>query len=394
MSEVIHQMFGLFGDKYYAVDDCDRIVIPNDLDYKSSAIVTKIHDCTDEAELDVYQYYTDLMTDCNSERVKYMKDFLLGEKIVNIEKINNNFVVGITYTLYDKNGKVVKSGNSEVDAQWCMPIILSDVKEGNMLEYHKGIIMDGRIEICIPDTIRYGIRNSANRHPYTLRISKVYAVASNGGYKYITEDGSQLDTGDCSCGANSSHHYHASNAQYRMHHHNGLCDTNFNSCFVTNAKLGTTIIDQVVTSAKLEAPPEYEKIDICHIPLGTSDYTIKLNHKLKHIIVNLEIFVDNFNEVYDREDIAKLLSYNALQAAEDIESGSTDSDDEDNDLSCGCSCCKPQTPTTPDETDGEDESDLDNTSGETEEDKDKEGADLTDGGDVSENSDGSINVEI
>lgn len=377
MSEVIHQMFGLFGDKYYAVDDCDRIVIPNNLDYKASAVVTRINECIDEAEIDVYQYHTDLTTDCNAERVKFMKDFLLGEKVVNIEKIKSNFVVGITYALYDKNGKVIKSGNSEVDAQWCMPIILSDVKNGNMLEYHKGIIMDGRIQICIPDTVRYGIRNGASQHPYTLRISEVFALSSNGGYKYITETGSQLNTGDCSCGADSSKHCHADNAQYRIHHHNGLCDTNFNSCFITNAKIGTTIIDQVVASTKLEAPPEYEKVDICHIPLGSSDYTIKLNHKLKHIIVNLEVFVDNFNEVYDAEDIAKLLSYNANNGDTDIDPDdpdNPDNPDDPKDPSCGCGCdnCKPNP--------GGNES-GDNT-------------DLPDGGDITENPDGSVNVEI
>lgn len=312
MNDVIHQLFGFFNDKYYAMDDCDRIVIPTNLDYKSSAVVTKIHEDLCEAEIDAYQYHSDVMTDSNSERVKYMKDYLLGEKVKDIEKIQQNFVVGISYTLYNKDGKVVRSGTSEVDAQWCMPIILDDIKEGNTLEYRKGIILDGRIEICIPDTVRYGIRAAMNQHPYILRINEIFALATNGGYKYITETGSQLDTADdCHCGASTSLHAHARDAHYKVHHHNGLCDVNFNSCFVTNAKIGTTIIDSVVAPAELESPIQYEKIDLARISLGTSDFTIKLDHKLKHIIVNLEVFVDNLNEVYDRNDIAKLLEYNA-----------------------------------------------------------------------------------
>lgn len=309
---VVHQMFGLHNGKYYEVDTCNRIVIPNDLEYKENAVVTTLHKDREEAVVDAYFYHTDLVAICNSERVKFMKDFLIGEKITEIEQLGGTYILGVDYTVYNKDGKVLKSGKSEVDAQWCMPLILSDVREHNVLEYRKGIILDGRIAICIPEVSRYGIRNAINQHPYTIKINEVYAIASNGGYKYITEDGSQVDTPDCGCPICPPHHHHEDSASYNIHHHhNGLCDVNFNSCFITNAKIGTTIIDQVVSSAKLEAPPEYEAVDLCHISLGTPQYTIKIDSKLKMIVLNLELFMDNYNEVYDKEDITKILEYNA-----------------------------------------------------------------------------------
>ena len=306
MNEVVHQMFGLHNGKYYTVDSCDRIVIPMDVEYKKNAIITRLHEEVREAEIDAYFYHTDLTTDCNSERVKYMKEFLLGEKIKNIEHISGNYVIGINYSIFNKDGKVIKSGKSEVDAKWCVPILLSDVKSENILEYRKGIILDGRVVITIPEISRYGIRNAMNQHPYTIRINEIFSVASNGGYKYITETGSQLDSESCSCSEHCEDH-----ANYYIHHHNGLCDANFNSCFITNAKIGTTIIDKVVASAKLEAPPEYECIDLCHILLKGQEYTIKVDQKLKAVVLNLELFMDNYNEVYDMGDITKILEYNS-----------------------------------------------------------------------------------
>lgn len=329
---VMHQLYGFYNNKYYAVDGCNRIVIPMDLEYKQNAVVTTLRKELDEANIDAYFYHTDLTTDRNPSRVKFMKDYLLGEKITEIEHLSGNYIIGVDYSVYNKDGKVVKAGKSEVDAQWCMPMLLSEVQSENILEYRKGIILDGRIVINIPEISRYGIRNAINQHPYTIKINEVYALMASGGYKRITEFGSQLDTPECPpptppCAYPPNPH-HGDGASYNIHHHhNGLCDVNFNSCFITNAKIGTTMIDQVVASATLEAPPEYTCVDLCHISLGDPQHTIKMDQKLKTVVLNLELFLDNLNEVYDREDINKILQYNA-GLPEDPDDPGTGSDDD------------------------------------------------------------------
>lgn len=335
MSEYNPQMYGLFGTKYYAVTGGTQIIIPSDLEYQASAVIPRINESLSQAEIDMYRYHSDLVTNCNVERVRNMKDYLLAKKVTEIPKITGNYIVGIAYDLYNKEGKVIRSGNSEVDAVWYTPIILEKIKEGNMLEYRKGLILDGHIQICIPEIACYGIKNCYNQHPYTLKIRDIYAVAANGDYKHITECGSQMNTDTCECAGDTNHHHHCGSAQYHIHHHNGLCDTNFNSCFITNAKIGTTIIDQVVASATLDAPVEYEKIDIFHTDCSSLEYTLKLNAAIKHILVNLEVFVDNFNEVYDAKDIENLLLYNGGEAdAYDPDSDSCDCDD----CADGCPC--------------------------------------------------------
>lgn len=322
MSNAIHQIFGYFNGKYYSMEDQNRIVIPNNMDYVSPAIVSKIHSDCKEAEIDIYQYHTDMATICNVERVKFMKEFLLGEKVTSINDISDQFNVGIKYEIYDKNGDIMCASEFAIGAHWCMALLMEDVKNSNMMEYRKALVLDGRIQIPIPQITAYGILGAMENHPYTFRIVEIFALSTKGGARYVTEMGSQME--NCGCGVNPNHQYHCNNAQYNVKHHNGLCDLNFNSCFITNAKIGTSIIDNVVASAVLEAPQEYEKIPLCSIPMEGGSYTIKFNAPLKRIIVNMEFLIDNLNEVYDREDIRALLEMNANPEVELPEDDVTD----------------------------------------------------------------------
>ena len=320
----VHQLFGLFGENYYMVPSCSHVVIPENLDYLSKSIQTQLSDSYPQAEIDMYHYYTDLTTTCNVKRVANMKDMLITEKVENIDSINTDYVIGITYELYNKDGKLLKSGTSETEAKYCSALITDEILEGNVMEYRKGLVFDGRIEINIPEISRYGIRNAYSQHPYIIKIKSIYVVSSTGDSSIITESGSQVDI-PTDCITNHDHRAYSSN--YRCHMHDTLCDRNFASCFLTNAKVGTTLIDATVLPTKLEIPEETERVQLCAIPCNGSDYTIKLNKKINLIILNLEVLLDNFNYVYDIEDIKEVLKYNSSDDSEDGEDQTYDPDD-------------------------------------------------------------------
>ena len=303
----VHQLFGYFGDKYYMVPHCSHIVIPENIDYTGKSIQTQLSDSYPEAEIDMYHYHTDLVTTCNVKRVANMKEMIISEEIKNIDAINTNYVFGIEYELFNKDGKLLRSGTSETEAQYCSALITDDILEGNVMEYRKALVFDGRIEINVPEISRYGIRNACAQHPYILKIKSIYVASALGDGAIITETGSQVDIPD-DCITNHDHHAYSSN--YRCHMHDTLCNRNFASCFLTNAKVGTTMIDATVLPMKLEVPEEVQRVTLCTIPCSGTDYTIKINKKLNLIVLNLEVLLDNFNYVYDIEDIKELLKLN------------------------------------------------------------------------------------
>ena len=141
-------------------------------------------------------------------------------------------------------------------------------------------------------------------------------------------------------GSNIDKGYH--NAQYNLYHHmcdcpNEITHNNYSSRFLTNAVVGTSIIDSMAVPVTLEAPADYTEVVMADVPCATKDnsYTVKIDGKADQIILNVEVIVDNFNTVYDINDIKKLVELNG---------GSMDGDDDDKDTtgstgSCKCDCC-------------------------------------------------------
>ena len=323
-----NQLFGYFNGNYYTVDDCNNIVIPENMDYKTKAIQTQIHDSLSQCEIDIYRYHSDIVSECNSERVAFMKDFLINEKITNIDTLNKNFVIGVEYELFNKSGQLVKSGTMSILSKYCTALINSEVKEDNLMEYRKAFVFDGRIEIPIPVISRYGIKNSYSQHPYTIRFKSLSIYSGISSNQYLDGNGTQVEINHP---IHSNHIHHASHAHCYTHGHGDICHNNFASNFITNAKIGTTIIDQLVVPAELEVPKMGDEVKICTIPFDSTESTIKIDHKIDLIVVNLEVLLDNYNVVYDYEDIAEILKMNINEnitedELPDIDGGETSED--------------------------------------------------------------------
>ena len=299
--------YGFLKDKYYKIQQKGLIVIPEGADYKTSAIETQIMDSIDQAEVNIFRYKSDLITECNSERVAFMKQFLTEEKVKEIEEVNEDYFISVEYELFNKEGKIIKSGTSSIQAKYSNAAILSDINEDNSLEYRKGFVFDGRIEIPIPEISRYGIRNSFVQNPYILRIKEIGVYTTIGDSNFIKESSTQVDFG---------HRKPHSHAHYEHYHHchrpDDLHFNNFASHFLTNAKMGTTIIDQMVVPAELTINNEYEIVQMCAIPCNGNEYTVNINHKLNLIVLNIEVFLDNFLTVYDIADINGVLELNKV----------------------------------------------------------------------------------
>lgn len=297
---VKHQAYALIGDSYYGINETEHIVIPDNADYKSPALQMTMHPETNLCEIDLYRHHSDLVTDRNSERVAFMKDLIINENIQNIDYMNDDYVLGIDYDLFNKEGCSVKSGTASIQARNCSAVINHEITEDNMLKYRKAMVFDGRIEICIPEISRYGIRN-CNQYPYTLRINSIFLKSSL----------VKKCPGDCRTQVDCSRH-HASSAQYRCYNPCELSKTNFASHFLTNAHIGTTIIDQMVVPKKLVIPDKAEEITMCEIPIGElgKGQTVKIDDKIGLIVVNVEVLFDNMNVVYDAKDIEELLRIN------------------------------------------------------------------------------------
>ena len=313
-----HATFGYFTNNYYRVNDCGYVVIPHNANYKSAAITSQIKDSVDQAEIDIFQYHSDLISECNAERVAFMKEYLINEKIQEIRDVNNDYVIGVEYELYNKDGKLMHTAETGINAKYCNAIITSDVSENNSLEYRKGFVFDSRIEIQVPEISRYGIKNRYIQYPYILKIKTITVYGTVGASSLIQESNSQVDL---------SHRHFESHANYRHNRPDDLHFNNFGSHFLTNAKVGTSIIDQVVVPAVLETARTYDTVKLCEIPCNENQYTIKLDHKLNLIVLNIEVFVDNYGTVYDEDDINAIL---ALNNPDNIPDDSEDDDDDTN----------------------------------------------------------------
>lgn len=294
------QNYGYFSGAYFTVHDGDVTYVPSEVDYKSSAIQSSIYD-NKYCIVDAYAYHSDLITDCNVKRVAYMKDFLIAEDVKEIFDLNDDYIVGIDYTLFDDEGKAVTSGTSSVRAIYHTAIMNSDIQPENILEYHKGMIFDGAIEVRIPIQSAYGIKKIKNKtKSYTLKINK-FLVSSTIGKNLFNIDSDEQTT--------AHGKWHASCCQYNLHHRNHMLFNDFSSHFLTNAHVGTTMISQMVVPAELHIPPEYHQIRMAEIECG-NEYKVKIAQPVESIVVNIEVVIDNSAMVYNKADIDEIIENN------------------------------------------------------------------------------------
>ena len=302
-----HQIYGYLNGAYYEMDSTNHIVIPDTNDITQSFVKSSYLPDTHEEEIDMYCYHSDLTTMVNKERVNNMKDFLEGNIIKNIDKLNNDFVLGISYEIYNKDGKCIKTGSNSIASSYVMAFITSDVDEEDRLKYRKAYVIDGKISVEIPSVSHYGIKNCCMQGPYTVKFTNMTLKSTKGCHSCYIEEGSQMNYNPILEGGNSACYNHHCDCDCAC----GLTSQheNFNSNFITN-RIGTVMIDQLVVPAILEAPVDYEMITIASFDLTGSSYTIKTSENAKGIIVNMEICLDNFNEVYDKEVIDEIIEEN------------------------------------------------------------------------------------
>ena len=72
------QMFGYFNGQYFMIDESPNIVVPEGANYKKSGIQVNKNQ-NNEYEVDMYCYHSDLTTERNSERVAFMKEYIINE---------------------------------------------------------------------------------------------------------------------------------------------------------------------------------------------------------------------------------------------------------------------------------------------------------------------------
>ena len=332
----MNQMYGYLNGAYYTVDGSSTIVIPDTNDITSSFVRSIYHPETKEAEVDMYTYHSDIISEANKDRVNDMKEFLIDTKITDIDHLNNDFVIGVGYELYNNAGKMIKSGETTVAAKYVNAMINMPVDEEDRLKYRKAYVIDGKISLQVPQISHYGIKNYCVQNPFTLKLTKLFVLATTGAIPYTMETNSQMEYQPAIQPGNSASYSHHCDC-------NPCCGVanihdNFNSNFITN-KIGTTMIDQLVVPAILEAPADIEQIEISEFILSGSQYTIKIAEAATSFSINVEVVIDNFNVVYDKEVIDQILDNNK---------------DEDDDSS-GCDCdncpCNPNNqPTTDDPT--------------------------------------------
>lgn len=335
------QMFGYFNGQYYMVDESANIVVPEDANYKKSGIqVSK--NLNNVYDVDMYLYHSDLTTEENGERVAFMKEFIVNEKVPKIIHVNNEFLISAEYELFNKDGKCLSNGVLSTRAESCNGVILAPVDQFNHMMYRKLYVFDGRIEIPVPNISRYGIKCQYNQHPYTIRINSIKVTTTYGNDTYMIGKDEQVVRGKDIDGK-----YHS--AKYTLYHHmcdcpNEITHNNYASKFLTNATIGTSIIDSMVGPAVLEAPADYTEVVVADIPCAKQDnsYTVKIDGKADQIVLNVEAIVDNFNTVYDIADIEAMLdTVNGAGSGKDDSSTDTDTGNTGNNCTCGgnCGCC-------------------------------------------------------
>ena len=280
------QMFGYFNGQYYMIDESANIVVPEDANYKKSGIqVSK--NLNNVYDVDMYLYHSDLTTEENGERVAFMKEFIVNEKVPKIIHVNNEFLISAEYELFNKDGKCLSNGVLSTRAESCNGVILAPVDQFNHMMYRKLYVFDGRIEIPVPNISRYGIKCQYNQHPYTIRINSIKVTTTYGNDTYMIGKDEQVVRGKDIDGK-----YHS--AKYTLYHHmcdcpNEITHNNYASKFLTNATIGTSIIDSMVGPAVLEAPADYTEVVVADIPCATQDnsYTVKIDGKADQIVLNV-----------------------------------------------------------------------------------------------------------
>lgn len=299
------QMYGWLGSSYYAIpDNGESIVIPENAEYTASAIQSKIYSDVRQCTMDIYQYASDLITDCNSKRVAFMKEYLLETGVKSIYNLNKDYIIKVSYDIYNKDGTVISSGTVSKTARVSTAMIHSGISEGNIMDYRNGLIFDTGIEIQIPKISRYGIKNACVQYPYTIKINSISVSTTIGDSRYVIESDTQSVSHDT--------YHHADHCNYHCHRPNHLHFNNFASHFLTNARVGTTIIDQMVVPAQLEIPPEYTEVQLCHIDLDDSYSVVKINDAVELINMNIEVLFDNVVSVYSKADIDAIIMVNNL----------------------------------------------------------------------------------
>ena len=356
------QMFGYFNGQYFMIDESPNIVVPEGANYKKSGIQVNKNQ-NNEYEVDMYCYHSDLTTERNSERVAFMKEYIINEKVKSILGVNSDFLLTADYELFNKDGKCIANGALSTLAKSCNGIILDPIDSENNLMYRRLYVFDGRIEIPIPNIAKYGIKNCYQQYPYTLRINSVKATTTYGTDTYMIGLDEQVAHANDIDGR-----YH--NAQYNLYHHmcdcrNEITHNNYCSRFLSNAKIGTSIIDSMAVPVALEAPADYTEVVMADIPCATKDnsYTVKIDGKADQIVLNVEVVVDNFNTVYDIADIKTLVEANGGSMGDDNE----DTDTNGSTGGCKCDCCtkKDNKPGNSDTTDKVDPSLSDSEDGKT-----------------------------
>lgn len=328
------QMFGYFNGQYFMIDESPNIVVPEGANYKKSGIQVNKNQ-NNEYEVDMYCYHSDLTTERNSERVAFMKEYIINEKVKSILGVNSDFLLTADYELFNKDGKCIANGALSTLAKSCNGIILDPIDSENNLMYRRLYVFDGRIEIPIPNIAKYGIKNCYQQYPYTLRINSVKATTTYGTDTYMIGLDEQVAHANDIDGR-----YHS--AQYNLYHHmcdcrNEITHNNYCSRFLSNAKIGTSIIDSMAVPVALEAPADYTEVVMADIPCATKDnsYTVKIDGKADQIVLNVEVVVDNFNTVYDIADIKTLVEANGGSMGDDNEDTGTNGSTG----GCKCDCC-------------------------------------------------------
>lgn len=321
---VTHQAYGYMNDKYYTVPTCQNIIVPEEMDIKTNAIQTQIDTVNKTCNIDIFRYHSDLITEDNAERVAFMKEYLIDKKITEIDAINEDFVLLLDYDIFNCEGKVIRSGTTAIQAVTHNLVIIDEVDSDNELEYRKAYVLDSSFEIELPRISKYGIYNSTKQYPYTIKLNGMKAFTTTGDYKYIKESNTMIDT---------CRNDHYSTLHYKVHHPCNMSLNNFSSRFITNARIGTTLIDQFVVSGKLQIDDgsAYHEVTIMDIPFSGNEYIIKVDSELSLVTINMEVVVDNLNVVYDKADIDAILDNNKDPDVEpDPDPVDPDPDDPDN----------------------------------------------------------------
>lgn len=291
----------------FATDMPDCVsVIPMKADYKRNVVNTTVYSDKQMADVKIYAYDTKWVSDCNTERVNLMKLMLTSQKIKRIDKVNDDFILGVNYTLYNSSGNAVRNGETLVKAHPSTAIITSPISVANVCEYHKAMVIDACIGIPVEPTYAYGIKVPHKDHPYTLKINSVKLLSTVGEYRFNIEGTTQID---------ERHTHNATHCHFHIHgpQHMPSCTNNLASPFITNAKYGTTIIDSIVTSAELQIPPKYNDVEIATVDFNESESgfnEVRIDSPLREIVIEMEMLLDSISSVYDNAEIDNIIILN------------------------------------------------------------------------------------